>query len=252
MCKNGITGRADTNPHELEFLRYFTGGLLTTCGLRNAGPAHRDDNGEYQPLHGRINTIAAQEVSIVWKDRETLEISGVLRETALFGCQLKLRRTITVYASEAKVAVHDELENESVKPEEYMLLYHVNFGFPLVQEGCRLEFEKEDEVLPRSADAEKGMGEYMKIIAPDDNYPEQCFFHIQKGDADGRGHAKLINPALSLKMELTQDLFVPAESSGMENHAVRRLRTGSRALQHLLRGARRRAEKRDDQSDFAV
>jgi len=206
MSKNGITGRIDTNPYEAEFLHYFTGGLLTTCGLRSAGGSNRDDNGEYHPSHGRISSIPAQEVSIVWKDKETLEISGILRETALFGSQLKLHRTITVYASEARIALHDELENESVKPEEYMILYHVNFGFPFVQEGCRIEFEKEDKVTPTSADAEKGIHDYMKIIAPDDNYPEQCFFHIQKGDKNGKGHARVINPSLSFMAELTQTL----------------------------------------------
>jgi hypothetical protein len=206
MSKNGITGRIDTNPYENEFLHYFTGGLLTTCGLRSAGGGNRDENGEYHPSHGRISTIPAQELSIVWKDKETLEISGILRETGLYGSQLKLHRTITVHASDARVAIHDELENESVKPEQYMLLYHVNFGFPFLQEGCRIEFEKDSNVTPMTEDAQKGKEEYMNIIAPDDNYPEQCFFHIQKGDKNGIGHAVLINPALSIKAELTQSL----------------------------------------------
>lgn len=206
LSKNGITGRADTNPYEIEFLHYFTGGLLTTCGLRNTGSPCREENGEYHPLHGRISTIGAQEVSIQWKDKETLEVSGILRETALFGSQLKLHRTITVYASEARIRIHDELENESTQAEEYAVLYHLNFGFPLVQEGCRVEFDPEDRVLPVTEVARKALAEHTKITAPVDGAPEEVFIHIQKGDQHGRGHARLINPSLSLMAEVTQTL----------------------------------------------
>lgn len=206
LTKNGITGKTETNPHEDEFLRYFTGGLLTTCGLRNAGPSCRDENGEYHPIHGRINTIGAQEVSIQWKTKEILEISGVMYETALFGNQLKLNRKITVFTSESRVQVNDTLENESVRDEEIMLLYHCNFGFPFLQEGCKLEFDTQDEVIPRSEEASRGMNEYKEISAPIDDYKEQVFFHIQKGDVAGKGHVKVINPHLDLAMELSYSL----------------------------------------------
>jgi hypothetical protein len=206
LTKNGITGKAEVNTHEDEFLRYFTGGLLTTCGLRNAGSSCRDENGEYHPIHGRINTIGAQGVSIQWKTKEILEISGVMHETALFGNQLKLTRKITVFTSESRVQVNDTLENESVRDEEIMLLYHCNFGFPFLQEGCKLEFEAQDEVIPRTEEARKGMNEYREISAPIDDYKEQVFFHIQKGDAAGNGHVKVMNPHLNLAVELSYSL----------------------------------------------
>ncbi len=206
LSKNGLTGRQETDPHEDEFLHYFTGGLLTTCGLRNAGPSCREESGEYHPLHGRISTIGASEVCLRWKTPDLLEISGILRETALFGHQLKLVRTITVNASESTVSIRDELENESARPEEYMLIYHCNFGFPFLQQGCRVEFEGTDRVIPRTEAAKSGMDRYREIEAPADDYPEQVFFHLQQGDGSGRGHVRLVNPMLSLACEITQSL----------------------------------------------
>lgn len=206
LSKNGITGRCDTNPHETEFLHYFTGGMLTTCGLRNAGPSCREENGEYHPLHGRINSIPASDVSIKWIKPDLLEISGILRETALFGCQLKLHRTITVDASESRVTLQDELLNESAHEEEFMLVYHCNFGFPFIQEGCRIEFEEGEQVIPRTETAKTGMHNYTELQAPDDNYEEQVFFHMQKGDQNGNSHARVINPELSLCAEISQSL----------------------------------------------
>ena len=206
MSKNGITGRVDGHPDETEFVHYFAGGLLTTCGLRNAGGGCRDENGEYHPTHGRINTIAAQDVAIVWKDRETVEISGSMKETSLFGCSLKLRRTITVHTSEARICINDELENETAEPEEFMILYHTNFGFPFLQEGCKLEFEPQDQVTPLTDEAMKGIGDHTNINAPTDGRPEQCFYHIQKGDEEKKGHVRLINKALSLAADLRYSL----------------------------------------------
>jgi len=206
MSKNGITGRMDANPNEIEFVHYFAGGLLTTCGLRNTGVGCRDENGEYHPTHGRINTIAAQEVAIVWKDKETLEISGVLKETSLFGCQLKLHRTITVHTSEARICISDELENESAEAEEIMILYHTNFGFPFLQEGCKLEFDPQDQVIPLTDEAKKGISSYVEMIAPIDGFQEQCYYHLQKGDENGKGHVRLVNPSLSLAADLKYSL----------------------------------------------
>lgn len=206
LSKNGITGKNEVNPYEMEFLHYFSGGLLTTCGLRNAGPSCREESGEYHPLHGRYNTICATEVYTRWISEEVLEIGGVINETALFGCNLKLMRKITINTSESIVKINDELINESTSEEEFMILYHFNFGFPMLQDGCKIVFEDTDKVLPRNEDAAKGISTHNEIIEPEDNYKEQVFFHTQKGDENGKGHVSLLNPKLGLKISLSQSL----------------------------------------------
>lgn len=203
MSKNAITGTIQPNPHEDEFLRYFTGGLLTTCGLRNAGPSCREESGEFHPLHGRINTIPARDVCVTKKTRHITVISGTMRETALFGHSLALHRKITIDAINSKIAINDTLENESAHPEEFMILYHYNFGFPFLREGCKLEFEDNDEVTPRTEHAKKGLEKHKYISAPDDNYEEEVFFHMQKGDENSKAGVKVINPELKLAATLT-------------------------------------------------
>jgi len=206
LSKNGFTGNIVTNPHEEEFLRYFSGGMLTTCGLRSVGPSSREGTGEFHPLHGRFNTIPAEEVSCIRKSSDIIEISGVIRETALFGCSLSLHRKITIDAISSEISVHDTLVNETAHAEEIMILYHYNFGYPFLQEGCRVEFEDSDCVIPRSDEAKKGMNDYMEITAPEDNYNEQVFFHLQKGSEDGFGSVKVINPKLNITAELKYKL----------------------------------------------
>ncbi|HOV70295.1 MAG TPA: DUF4432 family protein, partial [Clostridia bacterium] len=37
LAKNGLVGNGWFNNYENEFVYYFTGGMLTTCGLQNTG-----------------------------------------------------------------------------------------------------------------------------------------------------------------------------------------------------------------------
>ena len=46
LSKNGLVSPAYADMQKDGFGRYFSGGMLTTCGLRNAGGSCVDDNGE--------------------------------------------------------------------------------------------------------------------------------------------------------------------------------------------------------------
>ena len=106
MSKNGYDAPSVMSPYETEFLHTFPGGLLYTCGLRSAGPANRDA-GEWHPLHGRYHGIAAEEVCAE-RDDEEIVIRGLVRETALFGHCLTVRRTMRIPVFGASVTVTTE------------------------------------------------------------------------------------------------------------------------------------------------
>ncbi|HAL74913.1 MAG TPA: hypothetical protein DCM45_07515 [Clostridiales bacterium] len=95
------------------FLRSFTAGFLTTCGLRNVGPAC-EDQGESFGLHGRIAHVPAEDVraGVVWHDdRPFIEIAGQVREARLFGEHLVLSRKITIPCGENRLMIDDTVEN---------------------------------------------------------------------------------------------------------------------------------------------
>ena len=80
------------------FLRNFTAGLLTTCGLLNVGEPCEDE-GVWLPQHGRISNIPAEQVCVreEWLDdgRFAVSVSGKVRESSVMGENLVLTRTIT-------------------------------------------------------------------------------------------------------------------------------------------------------------
>ncbi len=195
LSKNGMDARCAFLPYETEFIHTFPGGMLYTCGLRSVGPANRD-NGEWHPLHGRYHGLPASEVS-VQVGEDAITVSGVMTESALFGHVLKLRRTITAPLMAGSIVVEDTLENLTPRAEEIMLLYHFNFGYPMLDQAARLELPERTSVTPRDENAKRGLGRELGFTAPIDAEPEQVFFHTLP-----KHRARLVNPALGLAASL--------------------------------------------------
>jgi len=136
----GDVAPAFYDPCGLEWLRVFPGGLVATCGLTYAGAPTTDQNEELG-LHGRYTSLPARELQFDGRwdgNRYVLSAGGVMREGHLFGPNIVLRRTITAFLGESRLIIEDEIENEGWTRQPLMLLYHCNFGFPLIDAPTRL------------------------------------------------------------------------------------------------------------------
>lgn len=196
MSKNGYDSPAAISPCETEFLNTFPGGLLYTCGLRSAGPANRD-GGEWHPLHGRYHSLSAEQVCAELMEDEII-VRGVLRETALFGHVLEVRREIRIPAFGASVTVRDTVTNLTPKDEEFMQIYHCNFGYPLLSENARLELPEDRETIPRTEFAATGLGLECGFDKPIPGEEERVFFQKMRSDFT----ASLHNPGLGIRMTM--------------------------------------------------
>jgi hypothetical protein len=184
------------------FISTWPGGMLATCGLRNTGPDCEAD-GEYHPLHGLIGGMPAEQVAIkADQEQGTLEISGQMRESALFGHNLLLQRKITIPLQGSSISWHDTVLNQAAEPEPLFLLYHFNFGYPFLSPDLQLHFPP-GQVLPRSAEAEKGLTEYAQISEPIDGYAEQVFFHLQLPGSAPEETVRLVRSDLRMAAALT-------------------------------------------------
>ncbi len=197
LSKNGCDTPAVIAPFENEFVNTFPGGLLYTCGLRSAGPANRD-GGEWHPLHGRYHSLQAEQVCAELAGEDIL-VRGVIRETALFGHVLELRRTIRIPAFGAEAVIEDTVTNLTPKDEEYMQIYHCNFGYPLLSEKAVLRLPGERETIARTEFAKNGLARALTFEPPVPGEEERVFF--QKMAAEFR--AELHNPELGIRMCMT-------------------------------------------------
>lgn len=125
----------------VDWLRTFGGGMVTTCGLSHVGGPEKDAFGE-RGVHGNISNFPAEIVSIVQPDPENgnmdMSITGIIRESKIFGPALELRRTISATLGVPGFKIHDEISNRGNTPAPHMILYHCNFGWPLADKGSQL------------------------------------------------------------------------------------------------------------------
>ena len=178
LSKPGLQGRNHYDTHGDEALRSIMGGLFFTAGLENiCAPCTL--NGKDYPMHGRIRTTPAEHISAdgVWEgDQYVLRCSGEMREAELFGENLILRRTVETRLGERKITVTDTIENQGYRSEPLMLLYHINLGYPLLDEGTELVMATR-KVTPRDETTAGHEDRWNLMDAPKDNEPEYVFIH---------------------------------------------------------------------------
>ncbi|MGK2863002.1 MAG: aldose 1-epimerase family protein [Chitinophagaceae bacterium] len=134
----GITTPQPFSDKGLDWLRTFGGGLLVTCGLDHMGGPEKDEYGE-RGLHGLISNTSAEIESIIQPDpvagKMEMSITGTMKQTKIFGPCFELKRTISGTIGMPSIRIHDEIINRGNTLAPHMILYHFNFGWPLVDEG---------------------------------------------------------------------------------------------------------------------
>jgi hypothetical protein len=192
----GITSPAYYEEPGLEWRRSFFVGLLTTCGIANAG-APSVDQGKPFGLHGRLSNAAAENLCIdqEWEgDEFRIRLKGTMREAEAMVENLSLTRTVETRLGAKGLRIHDTVRNRGFSPQPLMLLYHCNYGFPLLGPGARVvgPITKSD---PRDDEARKdrGVEECLTFPEPMQDYAEKVFFHTLAAQKDGRTFVALVN-----------------------------------------------------------
>lgn len=187
-----------------EWVKSFTAGFLTTCGLTAVGSPCTDE-GEELPLHGTIANIPAEH--IWWhEEKDALVIEADIADAAPFCRKLRMHRKIEISKVENKLTLTDTVENHGEDATPMMILYHMNMGYPLVSENAILDIPSIN-VTPRDDHAANNIGTWKEIPKPADHYQEQCFFH----KFNKQGKAKLYNPDIGLGLAITFDADVLSE-----------------------------------------
>lgn len=197
MTKNGIVSPSIAHTDAVGFVSSFTGGFLYTCGLDNIGGP---ENGKV--LHGSQTMVPASCITIDkhWEgDEYVAKISGLLENTALFGQNIAIKRTYTIKYESNDIVLTDEIENRGFLDSEYLMLYHFNLGYPLIDEGAEVVLDSE-LTIPRTKEAEERMGDMYEVNAPVDVIPEFVYTHKLRGV---NPTAKLINKKLGISASLT-------------------------------------------------
>jgi hypothetical protein len=176
------------------WLRTAAGGLLMTCGLTQVGSPGTDE-GEELGMHGLAHHTPANQVCAegFWEGDEYITVvKGKVEETSIFGWNMHLTREIRSRLGKNQILIRDVVENAGFDPAPHMLLYHFNFGFPLLDAQTQICFPSAT-VTPREPGLpSEGLGIWH---LPQHGYQEQVYYHenLSTG-ADGIAAVTVQNP----------------------------------------------------------
>ena len=169
--------------------------LFVRCGLEsNGAPDFDAKTGRLTyPLHGRIANRPAHEVELtIDTDKQEIALRGVVEETRFHFLKLRMTSTITTKFGSSLFTVRDEVENFSASPSSMQMLYHINFGLPLLDAGSRV-IAPVKTLVPRTAHAASGVKSWDSYAAPEPGYEEMVYFFELNANDDGSTRTLLKN-----------------------------------------------------------
>ena len=191
------------------WLRTGLGGLNNTAGLVHIGNPEEADVSRYNfsaraqeryGVHDRAALIPAELVSFGgrWEgENYLLEAVGRITQAQAYGETLVLTRTYRAELGGSWFAMEDVVENQGFLPAEHMLLYHMNIGFPFVDEGAEFiaPAVRPPRLLFGTADL-ADRSSWSRFIAPQPNWVQQTFEHDMAPDGSGGVEVAIFNPSL--------------------------------------------------------
>lgn len=199
LSKTGLTAPVYCHEDGIRgFLKQFNAGFLTTCGLTYSGSPCSIDGRSYG-LHGSIYALPAENVTyqfVCLDGQAALQVTGSVREACVFEENMWLHRTLVLETERNVLHLHDVVENRGFSPQPLMTIYHMNYGYPMLQESAIVATSAE-RVIPVDADSEAGMPNRTRMEPPQVGFRQQNFYHRFAPDAES-AYAMLYNPKLGL------------------------------------------------------
>jgi len=213
LTPHGIRRPNHAHNQGMHWLYGWPAGLMTTCGPLHIGLPRPDDE-TMSGLHGHHSNLPATVEMLVNPDlhrgRSEMLLTMVIRDSRMFGPYIEIRRTIQCTVGQPRIHVYDQVTNRGNQRCTHDWLYHVNFGYPLLDVGAEFiykgkasywqapgpmkstpndtvlnKFKRARDPLPEHV----GAGERGMVVEP-------------KADRTGICHVGLINRRLGLGVEL--------------------------------------------------
>lgn len=181
--------------------------MMVRCGLANNGAPEFDANGQLLwPLHGRIANLPASSVVVnIDESRGRITIRGTVHENRFHFRRLKLETEIGLQADTEEISIVDRVTNLSDRQSSIQMLYHNNFGSPILESGSKF-FAPIKKLVPRNDHAAQNIEDWNLFSGPDSSFAEQVYFMELAADGDNQTMASLANSDESKGVYLRWDV----------------------------------------------
>ncbi len=194
---------------------------LVRCGLESNGHPGTDkfinnvgDEASMElTLHGKIGNIPASEVEVIVDPEppHRIRVRGRVDERMFYGPKLELQTEISTEPNSDTIRISDVVTNHGAEEQEFELLYHTNFGRPLLEDGSTF-LAPVARVIPFNDHAGKSVADYARYAAPTRGFIEQVYCLHPIADAQGQTIIALQNKAkdraVSMRFSVSELPFV--------------------------------------------
>ena len=177
--------------------------LVCRCGLESHGAAGPDTITDEEgnettvmlPMHGRISNTPASRVwvNVELKSPYRLTVSGEVNDARMFGPSYMLRTAISTVPGTARFTISDEIQNVGATPAEMEILYHCNYGPPLLDEGARVVAPVQ-KISARCPRALEGIETWDRYGPPEAGFVEQVYYFTLHANERGGTTVALVSP----------------------------------------------------------
>lgn len=201
------------------WLKSFTAGFLTTCGLEAVGSPCTDEGVEY-PLHGTIANTPAEQ-AYWFEENGELVVRATIKDEVMFARKMRLNREYRISTSKNEFEIIDTIENTGDTEQAIEILYHMNMGYPLLDEDSVVKVPAQ-EVVARNEHAANDIENCLQMIKPEAGYEERCYYYKF---ADENGKASIYQPKLGVGLEISfdakeLDAFVEWKLMGVRDYVL--------------------------------
>jgi hypothetical protein len=177
---------------------------MVRCGLEFAGHPGTDEvvdntgatSSVPLTLHGRIGNLPASRVELLI-DREPpyrLRLRGVVHERWFMGAKLELVTELSTEPGSDRLRIEDAVTNRGGTPQEFQLIYHANYGAPLLEDNAKVVTAAR-RIAPMNEHAAKAIKRYETYAGPTAGFVEEVFLVWPYADESGKARVLLHDAA---------------------------------------------------------
>jgi len=169
--------------------------MMVRCGYEWTGHPVTA-NGQIYTLHGKVGNTPASQVEVEVADAapHEIRIRGLVKESTFKKADLQTMTELRYVPGSNSFSLHDVLTNHADYPHDYQIIYHSNFGMPILEEGARF-LAPISSISPFNDYAKDGLKTWQTFAGPTKNFDEMVFNIQPLAGEDHQTLAAVVNKA---------------------------------------------------------
>ncbi len=169
--------------------------MMVRCGYEWTGHPVTAD-GQIYTLHGKAGNTPVSQVEVEVADAapHEIRIRGLIKESTFKKADLQTMTELRYVPGSNQFSLHDVLTNHADYPHDYQIIYHSNFGTPILEEGARF-LAPAASVSPFNDYAKAGLNDWQTYAGPTKGFDEMVFNITPLADKDRQTLAAVVNKA---------------------------------------------------------